>query len=141
MQNPPDRQNGLNFCANVAIWCPERCWISFKLLVVYILGLESPSLTLWVGLRGIIPHLPDSNPESFQTSLNIKTPILKVSIPVSISRLKSWKSWYQSWYQDCNLTSLDTSLNIKTAIIKVSISVSISRPDFQKSQYQYPYQD
>ena len=35
------------------------------------------------------PFLQDCNPESLDTSLNIMTLILKVSIPVLISRLKS----------------------------------------------------
>ena len=47
-------------------------------------------------------------------SLDIKTVISKVSIPVSISRLKIWKSRFQSRYQDSVFKSLDSSLDIKT---------------------------
>ena len=79
--------------------------------------------------------------KSLDTSLDIRTAILKVLIPVSISRLQSWKSQYQSRYQDCNLESLDTSLNIKTAILKASIPVSISRLQSWKSCYHSWYQD
>ena len=92
------------------------------------LGLKARALTLWVcchhkiSLQGIVPHLHDCYPESIDNSLNVKTPILTILISVSITRLKSWKSWYQSQYQDCNLKFLDTSLDIKTGIIKVFIS-------------------
>ena len=147
MQNPPVWQNCSNFWANVAIWCPVRCWISNKLLVIYISWLEAPSLPLWVCchhklfVQGIVAHLHDCNPKSLNTSFNIKTPILKVSITVSISRLKSCRCRYQSQYQDCNFESLNISLNIKTAILKVPIRVSISILNFQKSQYQSQYQD
>ena len=147
MQNAPVWQNYCTFWAKVAIWCPVRCWISFYLLDIYILWLEVPSLTLsvwghhWMILPEIIPHLQDWNPESLDTSVNIMTPILKVSIPVSISRLKSWKSRYQSRYQYWNLESVNTSLNIKTAIQKVSIPVSISRLESWASQCQSKHKD
>ena len=64
---------------------------------------------------------------SLNTGLDIKTVILKVSIPVSISRLKIWKSWFQSQVKDTSFKSLDSSLNIKTQVSKVSIPASISR--------------
>ena len=38
----------------------------------------------------------NSNPESLDTSLNIKTEIFKVLIPVSISRLQFKNSLYKS---------------------------------------------
>ena len=66
---------------------------------------------------------------SLDTSLDIKTVISKVSIPVSISRLKISESRFQSRYQDSNFKSLDSSLNIKTQLWKVSILVSMSRLD------------
>ena len=56
---------------------------------------------------------------SLDTSLDIKTMISKVLIPVSISRLKIWY--------------LNSSLNIKTQISKVLIPVSISRLNYQQS--------
>ena len=149
MQNLPVRKNDRNFWDFVEIWCPVRCLISLILVYIFfnILWLEAPSLTLWVCrnhnifLQGIVPHQQDYNLKSHDKSLNIKTLILKVSIPVSISRLESWKSRYQSRYQDCNFKSLNTSLNTKTAVLKVSITVSISRLDFQMSRYQSRYQD
>ena len=114
-KNHPIQQNGCYFWSNVVIWFPVRCWISFNLLVISILWLEAPSTTNWVCRhnlifsRGIVPHLQDCNPESLDTSLNImspilmsldtsldiKTTILKVLIPVSISRLGFQKTW--SW--------------------------------------------
>ena len=67
---------------------------------------------------------------SLDTSLDIKTVISKVLIPVSISRLKISESRFQSRYQDSNFKSLDdSSLNIKTQLWKVSILVSMSRLD------------
>jgi hypothetical protein len=54
-------------------------------------------------------------------------PVFWVSIPVSISRLWSQKSRFQSRYQDSNF--------------RVSIPVSISRLKFQKSRFQSQYQD
>ena len=65
---------------------------------------------------------------SIWTSLNIMTAILKVSIPVSISRLQPWKSQYQSQYHDCNPKSLDISLDIKTKFPKVLISIWKVKP-------------
>ena len=66
---------------------------------------------------------------SLDTSLDIKTGISKVLIPVSISRLKILESRYQSRYQDSNFKILDSSLDIKTQLWKVSILVSMSRLD------------
>ena len=66
---------------------------------------------------------------SLNTSLNIKTVISKVSIPVLISRLKIWESPFQSQYKNSNFKSLDSSLDIKTQLSKVAIPVSMSRLD------------
>ena len=66
----------------------------------------------------------DSN---LNSSLDIKTQNLIVLIPVLISRLKLWKSQFQSQYQDSSFKSLDSSLNIKTQVSIVSISVLISK--------------
>ena len=60
-------------------------------------------------------------------SLDIKIAILKVSIPVLISRLKIWESWFQSQYQEPRSESLDSSLDIKTKVSKVLNPVLISR--------------
>ena len=68
------------------------------------------------------------------TSLNIKTVISKVSISFLISRLKIWKSRFQSRYKDYNFKSLDFSLNIKTQLPNILIPVSISRIKFKKSK-------
>ena len=51
-------------------------------------------------------------------SLDIKTQDLKVSIPLSISRLKLQKSWFQSQYQDSTFNSLNSSLVIKNQVPK-----------------------
>ena len=56
---------------------------------------------------------------SLDTSLDIKTVISKVLIPVLISRLKTSESQFQSRYQDSNFKTLDSSLNIKTQLWKV----------------------
>ena len=64
---------------------------------------------------------------SLATSLNTKTVISKVSIPVWIWRLKISESRFQSRYQDSNFKTLDSSLNIKTQLSKVSILVSMFR--------------
>ena len=61
----------------------------------------------------------DCDLKSLDSSLNIKTQVLKVSIPVSISRLTFQKSWLQSWCQDSTFKSLDSSLNIKNHVPKV----------------------
>ena len=61
-------------------------------------------------------------------------PVFWVSIPVSISRLWSQKSWFQSRFQDSRFQSLHSSLNIKTQISKVLIPVLISRLNYQKSR-------
>ena len=66
---------------------------------------------------------------SLNTSLDIKTVISKVSIPVEISRLKISVSWFHSQYQDSNFKSLDSSLNIRTKLWKFSILVFMSRLD------------
>ena len=57
--------------------------------------------------------------KSLNSCLDIKIQDFKVSIPVSISRLKLQKSWFQSWFQDATLTSLASSLNIKNQAPKV----------------------
>ena len=116
VQNARVRQTDCYLWTNVAIWCPVGCWISFNLFIslslryLYILWLKAPPLTHlvcwhhWISLHGMVPHLQDSYPESLDYSPNIKIPILKgsipVSIPVLISRLHFQKSWYQPRYQD-----------------------------------------
>ena len=107
VQNAPVWQNDRNFWANVAIWCPVRCCISLNFLVIYIHDWKHhlyPS-----GWIGTIKFFGEG------LSFTYRTVILKVLITVSILKLQSWKSWYQSQYQDWNLESLDTSLDIKTA--------------------------
>ena len=56
----------------------------------------------------------DCDLKSLDSSLDIKTQDLIVSIPVSISRLKFHKSQFQSRYQDSTIKSLNSSLNIQT---------------------------
>ena len=55
----------------------------------------------------------DRDLKSLDSSLDIKTKDLIVSIPVSISRLKFQKSWFQSRYQDSTIKSLNSSLDIQ----------------------------
>ena len=57
--------------------------------------------------------------KSLDSSLNIKTQDWRVSIPVSISRLKFQKSRFQSRYQDSTFESLDSRLHIKNHVPKV----------------------
>ena len=54
---------------------------------------------------------------SLDTSLDIQTVILKVLIPVSISRLKIWESQFQSQYQDSGFKRLDSSLHLMTLVL------------------------
>ena len=54
----------------------------------------------------------DCDLKSLDSSLDIKTQDLKVSIPVLISRLKFQKSQFQSRYQDSTIKSLDFSLDV-----------------------------
>ena len=107
VQNAPVWQNDCNFWANFAIWCPLRCVISLNFLVIYIHDWKHhlyPS-----GWIGTIIFFCEG------LSFTYRTVILKVLITVSILNLQSWKSRYQSQYQDWNLESLNTSLDMKTA--------------------------
>ena len=52
--------------------------------------------------------------KNLDSSLDIKTQDFRVSIPVSISRLKFQKSWFQSRYKDSTIKSLDFSLDVQT---------------------------
>ena len=56
----------------------------------------------------------DRDLKSLDSSLDIKTLDLIVSIPVSISRLKFQKSRFLSRYQDSTIKSLNSSLDIQT---------------------------
>ncbi len=56
----------------------------------------------------------DCDLKSLDSSLDIKTQDFRVSIPVSISRLKFQKSRFQSRYQDSTIKSLDFSLDVQT---------------------------
>ena len=73
-------------------------------------------------LKVLIPVLISGlHSESLNISIDIKTAILKSSLPVSISRL-------QSCYQDFNLENVDTRLNIKIKFSEVSISIFMVKP-------------
>ena len=56
----------------------------------------------------------DCDFKSLDSSLDIKTQDFKVSIPVSISRLKFQKSRFQFQYPDSTIKSLDFSLDVQT---------------------------
>ena len=61
----------------------------------------------------------DCDLKSPDSSLNIKTQDFSVSIPVSISRLKYQKSWFQSRYHDSTMESLNFSLDVQTWLLNL----------------------
>ena len=76
---------------------------------------------------------------SLNTSLDIKTAILKVSVPVSISGCNPENLNISLIIKTVILKNLDSSLDIRTAILKVSIPVSVSRLQSWESRYQSQY--
>ena len=61
----------------------------------------------------------DCDVKSLDSSLDIKTQDFRVSIPVSISRLKFQKSRFQSRYQDSTMESLNFNLDVQTWLLNL----------------------
>ena len=81
----------------------------------------------WVhnNCRSTCPQARDEQWLSWESRSQGSPPFFLVLIPVSISRLWSQKSWFQSRYQDSRFQSLASSLDIKTQISKISIPADI----------------